>query len=155
MSVPIFAWNVPLVSLIVLKRSRVCPILLFSSISLHSSLRKWFWNHFIFFLQHLVLHWWWKCASTCTQSLNCVRLFVTLWTVAHQPCLFMGFPRQEYWSGWLLPSLGHLPKPGIKLVSPALAGRFVTTEPPGKPSVSMLLLLLLSCFSHVWLCATP
>ena len=38
--VPIFAWNVPLVSLIFLKRSLVFPILLFSSISLHWSLRK-------------------------------------------------------------------------------------------------------------------
>jgi len=40
--VPIFAWNVPLVSLIFLKSSLVIPILLFSSISLHCSLRKAF-----------------------------------------------------------------------------------------------------------------
>ena len=40
--VPIFAWNVPLVSLIFLKRSLVFPILLFSSISLHLSLKKAF-----------------------------------------------------------------------------------------------------------------
>ena len=40
--VSIFAWNVPLVSLILLKRSPVFPILLFSSISLHWSLRKAF-----------------------------------------------------------------------------------------------------------------
>ena len=39
---PIFAWNVPLVSLIFLKRSLFFPILLFSSISLHWSLRKAF-----------------------------------------------------------------------------------------------------------------
>ena len=39
---PIFAWNVPLVCLIFLKRSLVFPILLFSSISLHCSLRKAF-----------------------------------------------------------------------------------------------------------------
>ena len=39
---PIFAWNVPLVSLIFLKRSLVFPILLFSSVSLHWSLRKAF-----------------------------------------------------------------------------------------------------------------
>ena len=39
---PIFAWNVPLVSLVFLKRSLVFPILLFSSISLHWSLRKAF-----------------------------------------------------------------------------------------------------------------
>ena len=40
--VPIFAWNIPLVSLIFLKRSLVFPILLFSSISLHWLLRKAF-----------------------------------------------------------------------------------------------------------------
>ena len=39
---PIFAWNVPLVCLIFLKRSLVFPILLFSSISSHWSLRKAF-----------------------------------------------------------------------------------------------------------------
>ena len=39
---PIFAWNVPLVSLIFLKRSLVFPILFFSSISLHWSLKKAF-----------------------------------------------------------------------------------------------------------------
>ena len=39
---PIFAWNVPLLSLIFLKRSLIFPILLFSSISLHWSLRKAF-----------------------------------------------------------------------------------------------------------------
>ena len=39
---PIFAWNVPLVSLIFLKRSLVFRILLFSSISLHWLLRKAF-----------------------------------------------------------------------------------------------------------------
>ena len=36
----------------------------------------------------------------------------------------MGFPRQEYWSELLFPSPGDLPNPGIKPVSPALAGRF-------------------------------
>ena len=40
--VPIFAWNIPLVSLVFLKRSLVFPILLFSSISLHCSLKKVF-----------------------------------------------------------------------------------------------------------------
>ena len=40
--VSIFAWNVPLVSHIFLKKSLAFPILLFSSISLHQSLRKAF-----------------------------------------------------------------------------------------------------------------
>ena len=48
----------------------------------------------------------------------------------------MGFFRQEYWSGLPFPPPGNLPDPGIEpasLASPALAGRFFTTEPVGKP----------------------
>ena len=49
----------------------------------------------------------------------------------------MEFPRQEYWSGLPFPSLGDLPDTGIKPTSPALAGRFFTGEPPGKPIWSL------------------
>ena len=59
--------------------------------------------------------------------------FASSWTVAHQASLFMGFPSQEYWNGLPFPSPGDLSDPGIKLMSPALAGGFFTTEPPGKP----------------------
>ena len=63
-----------------------------------------------------------------------VQLFETLWTVACQPHLSMRFSRQEYWSGFPVPPPGDLPDPGVKptsLVSPALAGRFLTTVPAG------------------------
>ena len=53
-----------------------------------------------------------------------VQFSATLWTIACQAPLFMGFSRQEYWSGMLCPSPGDLPDPGIKpasLTSPALA----------------------------------
>ena len=40
---------------------------------------------------------------------------------------------QEYWSGSPFPSPGDLPNPRTILRSPVLAGRFFTTEPPGKP----------------------
>ena len=53
--------------------------------------------------------------------------------IACQAPLSMGFSRQEYWSGLPFPSPGDLPNPGIKPRSPALAGGFFTTEPPGKP----------------------
>ena len=56
---------------------------------------------------------------------------VTLWTVAHQATLSMGFSRQEYWSGLPCPPPGDLLYPGIEpvsLTSPALASRFVTTK---------------------------
>ena len=67
-----------------------------------------------------------------------VWLLVTPWIVAHQAPLSMGFFKQEYWSGLSFPTPGNLPDPGIEpvsLMSPALAGRFFTTEPPGKPNV--------------------
>ena len=63
---------------------------------------------------------------------------VTLWTVAHQAPLSMGFPRQEYWSRLPFPTPGDLPDPGIEptsLVSSALAGGYFTTVPPGKPFI--------------------
>ena len=60
------------------------------------------------------------------------RSFETPWTVAHQDPLSMGFPRQKYWSGLPFSSPGDLPDTGIKPASPALAGRFFITEPPGK-----------------------
>jgi len=59
---------------------------------------------------------------------SCVQLFVTLWTVACQAPLSMGFSRQEYWRGLPCPPPGDLPYPGIKPVSPALEGRFFTTS---------------------------
>ena len=55
----------------------------------------------------------------------------------------MGFFRQEYWSMLPFPSLGDLPGPGIEPASPALAGGFFTTEPPGKPSYLDLLLMVI------------
>ena len=58
---------------------------------------------------------------------------MTSWTVACQTSLYRGLPRKEYWSGLPFPSPGDLPDPGIKSISPALAGRLFTTERPGKP----------------------
>ena len=45
----------------------------------------------------------------------------------------MGFSRQEYWSGLPFPSPGDLPNPRMEPTSPALIGRFFSTEPLGKP----------------------
>ena len=57
--------------------------------------------------------------------------------VSCQAPLSMGFSRREYWSGLPFPPPGDLSDPGVKpmsSVSPALAGRLFTTEPPGKPT---------------------
>ena len=59
-----------------------------------------------------------------------VQLFATLWTVAHQAPLSLGFSRQKYWSGLPCPYPGDHCNPGIKCVSlrsPALAVGFFTT----------------------------
>ena len=61
--------------------------------------------------------------------LSRIGLFVTLWTVACQAPLSMGFPRQEYWSGLPFPPLGYLPNPGIKPVSPILQADSLPAEP--------------------------
>ena len=73
--------------------------------------------------------------SMCAQLLSHVWLFATLWTVAHPAPLSMEFYRQAYWSELPCPPPGDLLDPGIgprSSVSPALAGRFFTTEPPMK-----------------------
>ena len=53
------------------------------------------------------------CMLSCFSH---VWLFATPWTVARQAPLFMGFSRQEYWSGLPCPSPGDLPDPGIKSI---------------------------------------
>ena len=74
----------------------------------------------------------------CAKSLCHVQLFVTPWTVTLQVHLSMGFSRQEYWSGLPCPPPGDLPNPRIKPTSLALAGKFFTTAPPGKPRMLQL-----------------
>ena len=76
-------------------------------------------------------------------------------TIAHQAPLSMGFPRQEYWSGLPFPSPGDLPNPGS---NPHLLHWLVDSLPLShqeSPFPIILLLLLLSRFSRVRLCATP
>ena len=69
------------------------------------------------------------------------------------PALFMGFPRQEYWSGLPFPPLGYLPHPGIKPVSSTLAEKCFTLELPGKPLYMWFADVQL--LNHAWLFRTP
>ena len=69
-----------------------------------------------------------------------VWLCVTLWTLAHQAPLSVGFSRQEYWSGLPFPSPGDLRDPGmepVSLTSPALADGFFTTSAPWMSRMKM------------------
>ena len=62
--------------------------------------------------------------------------FATLWTVALQAFLSIGFPGKEHWSGLPFPPPWDLPDQGtepMSLVSPVFVVGFFTTEPPGKP----------------------
>ena len=83
----------------------------------------------------LVLAWYLACSSSCCLVTKFCPALATPWTVALQAPLSMEFPRQEYWFGLPFPSPRDLPDPAIEPASPALAGRFFTTEPPGKPKV--------------------
>ena len=72
-----------------------------------------------------------------------------------QALLSMGFSRQEYWSELTFPSPGDLPDPEIEPMSPALAGGFFTTEPPGKPLGREKVKVKVKSLSRARLYATP
>ena len=97
-------------------------------------------NRFTYFIAYI--------SYMCSVGSN---LFATPRTVAWQAPLSREFSRQEPRSGLLFPPPGDLPHPGIKpesLSSPALAGRFFTTAPPGKPLKHIYLHYIYIC---VWL----
>ena len=50
---------------------------------------------------------------------------------------------------YLLRGMWDLPRPGLEPVSPALAGRFSTTAPPGKPE--LFVFLILNCMSCLYI----
>ena len=69
----------------------------------------------------------------CAQSLNlCLTLCDPMDSSLPVP-LSIEFLTQEYWSGFPFPIPQDLLDPGIEPGSPALAGKFFTTEPPVKP----------------------
>ena len=77
-----------------------------------------------------------------------VQLCETLWTVAHQAPLCMGFSRQEHWVGLPGPLPGDLPYPGIEpvsLMSPAMAGMFFTTR-----ATWDWMLIIIEYISYLW-----
>ena len=79
----------------------------------------------------------------CAKLLSHLQLFATQQNVARQAPLSMRFSRQEEWNGLPCPSPQDLPDSGIEPaspVSPALAGRFFTTEPPGSP---------INCYTYI------
>ena len=75
--------------------------------------------------------------SVCVlHHFSCVQLFATLWIIAPQAPLSMGFSQQEHWSGLSYPPPGDLPNPGIEPqppVTPELQVNLLPAEPSGKP----------------------
>ena len=73
------------------------------------------------------------------QSLSCVQLFATLWTVAHQAPVSMGISRQEYWSGLPFPpqdAVNSTSRSFVQLVShPELKALVL---PPETPAIQAL-----------------
>ena len=60
---------------------------------------------------------------------------MTLWTVAHEAPLTMGFSQQAYWSELPFSPLGDLPSPGVKPTSPALQVDSLLLSHQGNPIV--------------------
>ena len=88
---------------------------------------------FIFHLSYLSLLFWILAPYHMYHAVlsHFSQLYTTLWAIACQVPLSVGFSQQEYWSGLLCPPPGDLPKLGIKpvsLMSPALVGEFFTTS---------------------------
>ena len=75
-----------------------------------------------------------------------VRFFVTLWAVARQVPLSMGFFRQEYWSGLPYPPPEDLPDPWIEPISYWA----VTPAPPGEDLVLRYIFTPLVLFTTSW-----
>ena len=75
------------------------------------------------------------CVCYVLSRFSHVQLFVTLWPVAHQALLSMGFSRQEYWNGLPCPPPGDLPNQGLNLCLLCLLHFQVVSLPltwPGK-----------------------
>ena len=84
------------------------------------------------FIKYLLSLWCCFSQSFCLVAKSCLTL------LQPQAPLSVGFSRQECWSGLPFLSPRDLSNPGIKPTFPALADRFFTTEPPGKPIHTLL-----------------
>ena len=85
--------------------------------------------------QEVIHVYWVKESIECSVAQAC-QILLTVWTVACQAPLSMGFSRQESWTGLPFLPAGYLPDPGIEPESSALVGGFFTTAPSGRPKNS-------------------
>ena len=128
---PIFAWNVPLASLIFLKRSLVFPVPLFY----HVTNLLWNWcqsSRWVAWLSFIDGNGYFLRIHPCLFLVVCDSLWPHALCVTCQALLSLGFPRLEYWSGLPFSLPGDLP--GIELVfpgSPELQADSLPAEPLG------------------------
>ena len=90
------------------------------------------------------------CVCVCVLScFGSVQLFGTIWTIACQASLSMGFSRQKYCSGFPCPSPGGLPNPAIEpmsFMSPALGRQHLLTSATWEaPNLHSLCLKIKGC----------
>ena len=80
-----------------------------------------------------------------------IQFFMTLWAVALQDPLSLGFSRQEYWSGLPCPPPGDLPDPGMELASLYISciGRFFTPAANWEPPVPAIQQCKSAIITHI------
>ena len=120
------------------------------------------WLHRVLFIYFFFYIYFWLCwvfvsvrglspvaASGGHSSSRCAGLF----TIAASPVVEHRLQTRRLSScgsrAQLLRGMWDLPRPGLKPVSPALAGRLSTTAPPGKPIFFIFCSFVLSCFHHL------
>ena len=97
------------------------------------------------------------CMCVCARALSyfsCVRVFATLWTVAHQIPLSMGFSKQECWSVLLCPPSAYLPDPGIEPAASKLQAVSLPLSPWEAPDVLCLSIKFSLCTAPHFLSLT-
>ena len=99
---------------------------------------------FIFFVVVIIL-WVYVFIVVC-ESLSCVWLFATPWTVARQSPLSIGFSRQEYWSRLPCPPPGDVPDPGIRMSGASLLSEGTYLQGLSPLYVSLLAWILKSLY---------
>ena len=94
-----------------------------------------------------------KVNQLCAQSLSCVQLFATPWTLAHQAPLSMGILQARILKWWPCPSPGDLPNPGIEPRSFTLQVDSLPFEPSGKLKSAIYLYIYIHThiYIHIYL----
>ena len=89
-----------------------------------------------------------SCCCCLVASVVSDRLCATLWTVACQAPLSMGFSRQGCWSGLPCPPPGDLPDPGIEPQSPVLQADSLPLSHQGSPPLFHICMYIFNLYKY-------